>query len=117
MAPDKRLTRVTARHAASALSVDAYEIHIGRTDGPDTARPFCFIGDVPEGAVDATGRVAGTYLHGLFVSDAFRRFFLGQMGIAATSDRFDARIDSALDALGDHVERHLDIEGLLNVAR
>jgi adenosylcobyric acid synthase len=117
MAPDKRLTRVTARHGASALSVDAYEIHIGRTDGPDAARPFCFIGDVPEGAVDATGRVAGTYLHGLFVSDAFRRFFLGQIGIAAKADQFGARIESTLDALGDHVERHLDTDAMLALAR
>lgn len=117
MVPDKHLARVTARHAASGLSVDAYEIHIGRTEGPDAGRPFSFICDVPEGAIDATGRVAGTYLHGLFVSDAFRRYFLGQIGIAATFDRFDARIESALDALGDHLERHLDVDAMLAAAR
>jgi adenosylcobyric acid synthase len=97
--------------------VDGYEIHIGRTEGPDTKRPFSFVGDTPEGAIDATGRVAGTYLHGLFVSDAFRRFFVGRIGIAATAERFDMRIEQALEALGAHVERHLDVAGLLAVAR
>ncbi|MBD3786895.1 MAG: cobyric acid synthase, partial [Sphingomonadales bacterium] len=33
MSPDKRLTRVTAEHAGTGLSVEGYEIHIGRTVG------------------------------------------------------------------------------------
>ena len=84
MTPDKRLARVQARHAASGLTVDGYEIHIGRTHGPDCARPFAEIGDRGEGAVSADGRVTGSYLHGLFAADAFRAAYLGGLGIAAS---------------------------------
>lgn len=39
MNAQKTLTRVSAVHAATDQPIQAYEIHIGRTDGPDRARP------------------------------------------------------------------------------
>ena len=117
MTPDKRLARVQARHAASGLTVDGYEIHIGRTHGPDCARPFAEIGDRGEGAVSADGRVTGSYLHGLFAADAFRAAYLGGLGIAASGRSHTATVDATLDALADHVETHLDVPGLLALAR
>ncbi|MGB1034844.1 MAG: cobyric acid synthase, partial [Primorskyibacter sp.] len=71
MTGDKRLTNVTARHPASGTDLSGYEIHIGRTDGPDRARPFCLVADHPEGASSPDGHVMGSYLHGMFQSDAF----------------------------------------------
>ncbi len=41
MTPDKRVTETTALHPASGTRVKGYEIHLGRTDGPDRARPMC----------------------------------------------------------------------------
>ena len=64
---------------------------------------------VPDGAISADGRVQGTYVHGLFTGDAFRKAWLAQFGIAS-SLAYDARIESALDALADHLEAHLDID-------
>lgn len=115
--PQKTLTRVTASHAATGEPIEAYEIHIGRTDGLDRARPFAILNGAPEGAVSSDGRVHGSYLHGLFASDSFRKAFLGQMDIAAADQHYRARVENALDALADHVENHLDVEGLLAVAR
>jgi adenosylcobyric acid synthase len=71
----------------------------------------------PEGAVSADGRVHGSYLHGLFASDGFRKAFLAQLDIAATDQPYRIRVEQALDALADHIEAHLDVEGILALAR
>jgi adenosylcobyric acid synthase len=117
MTPQKSLTRVGAVHAGTNQPIDAYEIHIGRSEGPDCARPFARIDGKPEGAISADGRVQGSYLHGLFSSDAFRGSFLARLGISASGESYGAKVDSALDALADHIETHLNVEGLLALAR
>jgi adenosylcobyric acid synthase len=117
MTPQKTLTRVAARHALSETPIDAYEIHIGRTEGPDRARPFAMLDGVPEGATSGDGRVHGSYLHGLFASDSFRKAFLAQLDILAADEPYHGRVESALEALADHIETHLDVEGLLALAR
>jgi adenosylcobyric acid synthase len=116
MTPDKRLTTVRATHAATGLPFDGYEIHIGRSDGPDRARPFGFVDGEPEGAVSADGRVAGSYLHGMFRDDAFRAAWLAGFGVASEGSH-GAGVEAALDALAAHVEAHLDVDGLLAAAR
>ncbi|HRK41634.1 MAG TPA: cobyric acid synthase [Gemmobacter sp.] len=117
MTSDKRLARVTAQHAASGLTVEGYEIHIGRTDGPDCARPFAHVEGRPEGAISADGRITGSYLHGLFSSDAFRAAYLARLGVAASGHAHAATVKATLEALADHVEAHLDVSGLLALAR
>ena len=117
MTPQKTLTRVSARHAGTAQAIDAYEIHIGRTEGPDRARPFAILGGETEGAVSADGHVHGSYLHGVFASDAFRKAFLAQLGIPAADQTYCAKVESALDALADHIDAHLDVEAILAFAR
>jgi adenosylcobyric acid synthase len=117
MTPHKNLTSIRAVHAETRESVLGYEIHIGETEGPDRARPFAFVNGAPEGAVSGDGRVHGTYLHGLFTSDDFRRAYLERLGVAASDQRYGARVADALDALANHIEAHLDVEGLLALAR
>lgn len=117
MTDDKRLTRVTAKHVPSQQPVTGYEIHIGRTTGPDCERPFARIGDHPDGAISQDGRIMGTYLHGMFSADAFRQEFLRQLGIEASNQSFDTRVDQTLDALSNHLEQHLNVDGLLALAR
>jgi adenosylcobyric acid synthase len=117
MTAEKHLARVSATEAATGLAVDAYEIHIGRTTGADCARPFAHATGQPEGAVSADGRIIGTYLHGLFLSDPFRAAFLTRLGIAAGGQAHAAMVTQTLDALADHLEAHLDVGGLLGQAR
>jgi len=117
MTPDKRLARVTATHAASGLDVSGYEIHIGRSDGPDTARPFAHVEGRAEGAISANGQITGSYLHGLFTSDSFRTAYLSGLEISASLQSHGALIEQTLDQLADHVEAHLDVTGLLALAR
>jgi adenosylcobyric acid synthase len=116
MTSDKRLTEVEATHVASGACFQGYEIHIGRSEGPDTGRPFAMLDGQPEGAQNSAGTVAGSYLHGMFQNDAFRSGFLANLG--ATSDLdYSSTLDSTLDALSDHVETHLNVSALLKVAR
>ena len=117
MTADKRLERVTARHEASGEALEGYEIHIGRSDGPGRQRPFARIGDQPEGAVSADGRVMGSYLHGIFGSDGFRAAFLRALGAAPSDLDYNAEVDAVLDRLAGHLEAHLDVPALLALAR
>jgi adenosylcobyric acid synthase len=72
-------------------------------------------GPRPEGARD--GLVAGCYLHGLFATDGFRRAFVKNLGGAADADfAYEAHVEATLDALAAHLERHLDIASLLDIA-
>lgn len=116
MSPDKRLERVTARHVASGQRFSGYEIHLGRTDGPDRARPFAEVAGQPEGARSPSGRVQGSYLHGMFADDAFRAAWLAGFG-ARSQTGFAQGVEDTLDALAAHVEAHLDVPGLLALAR
>ncbi len=117
MTADKRLTRVRAQHVATGLDMAGYEIHIGRTAGADRARPFATVNGAPEGAISADGRITGTYLHGLFVSDSFRAQFLEGLGIASSGVIHAVLVEQTLDALADHVEAHIDVAGLFSLAR
>ncbi len=92
-------------------------MHMGVTSGADTARPFAHVGAEPEGATSADGRVMGTYLHGLFAADAFRRNFLGDGRATAAALAYEASIEATLDALAAHLGAHLDLDALLGMAR
>jgi adenosylcobyric acid synthase len=117
MTHDKHLTETTATHAATGQSFTGYEIHIGITDGPDRARPFAQVAGRPEGAVSADGRIAGSYLHGMFRDDAFRAAWLAGFGVTAAPDSYSATVQTTLDALADHMEAHLDVAAILAAAR
>jgi adenosylcobyric acid synthase len=114
---DKALTNVTARHIETGEAITGYEIHLGATEGPGCARPFARIGDRPDGAVAAGGRVAGTYLHGCFAADGFRRRYLTSIGAQASDLSFGAMVEDTLDGLAVHLERSLDLDRLLGLAK
>ena len=116
MVPEKRLALSQAVHVASDLPVSGYEIHIGQTAGPDTARPWLMLDGRPEGAMSADGRIAGCYLHGVFAADAFRAWFLQSLGAAPSGLAFNQQVDTTLDALARHIETHLDVDAILSLA-
>ena len=114
LGPTKQLRIETATHVGSGAVLSGYHMHMGVTTGADLARPFALVGHVPEGAVSQDGRVMGTYLHGLFGADGFRRALLGN---AASPDlAFEASVEAALDGLANHLESHIDIDRLLALA-
>jgi adenosylcobyric acid synthase len=74
------------------------------------------LGGRVDGATSADGLVAGTYVHGIFAADAFRRRFLADLGAHASDLRYETMVEETLDALADHCERHIDIAALLALA-
>ncbi len=112
---DKTTVPVSGRHVASGDSIDGYEIHLGHTAGPDCTRPVIDLGDRLDGATSPDGLVAGTYVHGLFSADSFRKAFLAEAGVAS-SLAYETSVDAALDGLADHLERHVAIDRLLEIA-
>ncbi len=76
LAESKTLKLTEGKHIASALPVKGYEIHHGQTES-GKAKPIILSddGDVL-GVSDSSGNVWGTYLHGIFDSDRFRRNFI-----------------------------------------
>jgi len=105
----------------ASRAVEGYEIHVGETVYAAGARPFARIErrsdrrSLDDGAVSEDGRTIGTYLHGIFVDDAFRSAFLASLRAArslAPADRylaFGAEREARLDRLAAHVRGSLDI--------
>ena len=117
MEPQKTVRNVKARSAIYGTPLSGYEIHMGRTTGPDCARPAVIIDSVPDGAVSADGKVFGTYLHGLFGADAFRARFLAGLGVGGAGGDYRAAVEAALDEIAEDLERHLDCGALFTLAR
>ena len=114
--PAKTTRRTNAVHAATGEPIEAYEIHMGASGGDDCARPFATVDGRPEGAVSADGRVMGTYLHGAFASDGFRAAFIEMLGGRAAGMNWREQTQRTLDELAEHVERHVDMERLMELA-
>ena len=100
-------------------AVTGYEIHTGLSQGPALEKPFSRLEDgVLDGAVAAGGRLIGTYLHGVFASDAFRSRWLEKLRSGRSSTlNYEDGVDTALDELAEGLEEALDVDALLALAR
>lgn len=106
----------------STEPLEGYEIHLGTTAYDRDTRPLFRLaregaaGEVDDGATSPGGRVVGTYLHGLFDSDAFRHAVVRALRAAAALDPpralvpFTAERGRRFDRLADHFRRALDVE-------
>ena len=108
MAPEKTVRNSRARSLRYNVPLEGYEIHLGRTTGPDCARPAVEIDGRPDGATSPDGRVFGTYLHGLLSSDPFRAGLLAEFGIAGGGFDYRGAVDAALDGVAAELEAVLD---------
>jgi adenosylcobyric acid synthase len=114
---EKRLRPAVGIDVATGMPVTGYEMHLGETTGPALGHPMLHLAGAPEGAISADGLVTGCYLHGLFASDGFRRAFLQRLGAVAGAFAYEHSVETTLDALAAHLERHLDLSALLAAAR
>jgi adenosylcobyric acid synthase len=113
----KTLVETSGIVCESGLPISGYEMHVGKSVGPALDNPFLTLGGRPEGAVSDDGKVIGCYVHGLFAADGFRQDFLGRIRARETSSvAYDRQVETTLDQLADHLERHLDISELMMIA-
>ena len=123
MRQQKTVRRATGKaHCWGGPEFRGYEIHMGETQYGDGADPFAQIvreGDphaVPDGAVAASGRVWGTYVHGLFDDDVFRHAFLDgvrrECGLAPAREKLPvtASRQARIDRWADHLRRSLNLD-------
>ena len=113
---DKALVQVAG--TANGARFDGYEMHLGRTTGPDTARPATRFDDGrSDGAIGADGLVTGSYVHGLFGDARQRRAWLARIGVEGSGPDHRASVETALDAIAAVLERHVDLDGLWALAQ
>jgi len=107
------------------LPVEGYEIHMGKTETSSPVHPAFFLKDRnsfddslhPDGALHISGKVWGTYLHGLFENDEFRYHFLQAHGRSKCA-RLNYRdsIEKMYDKLADIIENNVNVQSVLNAA-
>ena len=119
--PDKIMTRCQASHLPSDESLQGYEIHHGTSIGSNL-KPLIQRQDGMVIGSCATNReqIWGTYLHGIFDADGFRRWFLdrlrqrkGWQAIGKVQSPYD--LEPALDRLADHVRASLDMDKIYQI--
>jgi adenosylcobyric acid synthase len=101
---------------------EGYEIHVGETFYEIGARPFADIlrqgtaNSIHDGAVGDSDRVLGTYVHGIFDNDDFRRLFVQTARCAADlapAEKFAnvaAEREARIDRLADQLRKSLDMQ-------
>jgi len=125
---EKHLYQVEAVHLESGLPVRGYEIHMGETERSPIVRPAIRIArrnssqnlQLDDGAVSADGNTWGTYLHGIFDDDTFRRRFIDSIRIRKSlpplgtlMTRYD--VDAEYDKLAALLREHLDTRRLYEI--
>jgi cobyric acid synthase CobQ/L-threonine-O-3-phosphate decarboxylase len=119
LAPEKTLVRRSTEHTGLDCAVHGYEIHHGRTVSnlPPVLRSGA--GET-DGAMSPDGRIWGTYLHGIFDHDQFRRRFIDDLrsrSNLAPLGRIMAPYDlePAFDRLAHTVRKGLDMERIYRI--
>lgn len=117
------------------VSFDGYEIHMGRTETGSEPAPYLIRGhtngaafrftersrqpcDIADGYLDASGRVLGTYVHGLFRNEKLRRAILRQIA-HAKGQRLTFKNDpheDEYDKLANLVRSSLDMKLIYSIA-
>jgi adenosylcobyric acid synthase len=115
MAGEKQVILREATALPGGEPVTGYEIHMGRSEGPDCERAWLSVAGRREGAASANGQIRGTYLHGVFSSDAFRAAYLDELGHQSDLS-YEDEVEEVLDTLAEHLETHMDLDHLLALA-
>lgn len=114
---EKLLVEVTGTRIGGPV-FKGYEMHVGRTEGTDCRRPLVRFSDGrADGASSADGLIEGCYVHGLFADDVQRADWLSRIGAGPSAVSFDDLVETTLDELARHLERYIDCDGLLAMAR
>ncbi len=81
LSQDKTLKRIDAKHLLSGKPLTGYEIHHGLTAGDNLISVVEGEDGKIIGLGTADGNIWGTYLHGVFDADGFRRWFIDRLRV------------------------------------
>lgn len=112
---DKTLKQVNGKTIDENISITGYEIHHGKT--LINEKPFILRSDnVVLGCMNKNGNIWGTYIHGIFDNDTFRRSILNKVRIKKNLSPIDAinkyDIDHKIDDLARVLRKNLDIDSI-----
>lgn len=119
LAAEKTLTSQAALHIPSGLKVHGYEIHHGQTT-TSCASVLTLDNGNADGAASSDGKVWGTYLHGIFDDDGFRRWFIDKLRsekgidpLGRVTTTYD--LEPAFDRLAEIVRESMDIDKIYEI--
>ena len=115
---DKVLVEVTGETVTSGVPFKGYEMHVGRTTGSGDS-PCSSSATATTGRRDQRRRPRRRLLH---PRPAGRRPAAPSLAASASAARlrtsiYEADVDATLDLLADHLEKHVDCDRLLELAR
>ena len=115
LSPTKALRHVWGEALGARFT--GYEMHMGVTRGPDADRALCRFDDGQrDGAISASGRVMGSYVHGLLASAAMRDALLRRLGARGGGQDYAGSINGALDEIAAQLEEALDVDAMIALA-
>jgi adenosylcobyric acid synthase len=113
---DKVLVEISGETVAGRVPFKGYEMHVGRTTG--AVHPLLKLcNGRSDGAASESGRIAGCYVHGLLADDRQRRHWLERIGVQSSLSSYEGEVERTLELLADHIDKHIDCEALLALAR
>lgn len=92
-----------------------YEMHCGISQGEDLSRPVFTSDHGPEGARSHDGLIWGSYVHGMFANDDFRRHIVALLGAKPSTYSYTQHMDAILDGWADCIEQSVSIPSLLSL--
>jgi len=112
---------------AEGIELSGYEIHMGQTTCRDGSPAFQITGTPresaghPDGMINQEGTVMGTYLHGLFHNDEFRRAFLNSLrrrwGLPEDDNNTPVEKPDEYDKLAELVRGSLDMPAIYRIMK
>lgn len=126
---EKTVTQVKAKEIASGIEVSGYEIHHGRTRILDNLKTVFEIVErkgrgakIKDGAISPKGNVWGTYIHGIFDNNSFRKAFLERIAVknnksSALSAGKIFNQDEEFNKLAQLVRDNIDMELLYRLVK
>ncbi len=99
-----------------------YEIHSGITEVLNGSYLFQIIQRnlepvfILDGTMNQKGNVWGTYIHGIFNNDAFRRNWLKTLGWKHSSEiEYEKTIENSIEKLADVIQKSIDMDKLIKM--
>ncbi len=119
LAKEKTLTRKCGIHLPSGTGVHGYEIHHGLSSG--ISSPLLqFDDNTTCGTSHGEMHIWGSYLHGIFDADDFRRWYIDNLRQKIGLNRLDKiqapyNLEHAFDALADIVRENIDMDAIYSL--